>query len=201
MTAEPHRVTALESRRAGILRATCRPSSPALASGGPPFPRNTLRPQHSKGGGTASVIETAPSAVNCKTEYPRGSMARLAHPAFAAQASVRPDFPKSPPMASDSEASPFARAVLITLAALALYVLSFGPVSRVYTPEGAPLWVLHAYLPLLSIADRCAPVEAGLKWYTDLWGADSEAPSNASLSSFDNLSTFFGPLCRSYPSR
>jgi hypothetical protein len=81
-------------------------------------------------------------------------------------------------MASDSEASPFARAVLITIAVLALYVLSMGPVCRAiehrYQLNGhePPDWLdtaETAYYPIAWSARHCRPLDKALSWYLDLW--------------------------------
>ena len=70
-------------------------------------------------------------------------------------------------MASDSEVAPFARAVLITLAALALYVLSMGPVWR--ANSAVPEWVITAYSPIVWIGRRCEPVKKAVTWYVRFW--------------------------------
>ncbi len=76
-------------------------------------------------------------------------------------------------MASDSEEAPFARAVLVTLAVLALYVLSEGPVFRAALYGERPPWVrrlaLTAYRPITWTAERCEPLENALLWYDGLW--------------------------------
>ena len=79
-------------------------------------------------------------------------------------------------MASDSEEAPFARAVLITLAVLALYVLSMGPVYRASLhdnldgrPIRTPRWLDTAYYPITWTADHCDPVDKALQWYLYLW--------------------------------
>lgn len=73
-------------------------------------------------------------------------------------------------MTSDSEEAPFARAPLITLTVLALYVLSEGPVygamARGYQ---APDWVMTAYFPIVWTARHCEPVDKALRWYLELW--------------------------------
>jgi hypothetical protein len=76
-------------------------------------------------------------------------------------------------MASDSEAAPFARAVLITVAVLALYVLSLGPVWRwrdtaTYGSDGPP-WVTTTYYPIWWTIEHCEPARKALLWYLNLW--------------------------------
>ena len=73
-------------------------------------------------------------------------------------------------MASDSEEAPVARAALVTLAALTLYVLSMGPVWRATTSSGTAKWFFKAYSPIMWTADRCDPVDNALEWYLALWG-------------------------------
>jgi hypothetical protein len=76
-------------------------------------------------------------------------------------------------MASDSEEAPVARAVLITLAALALYVLSVGPLDRaIASGFRPPNWVITAYYPLDWTAEHCDPVAKVLGWYVHLWFPD-----------------------------
>ena len=78
------------------------------------------------------------------------------------------------PMASDSENSPVARAVLITLAVLALYVLSMGPVWR----ETGLTWQVTAYQPILWTAEHCDPFAVALAWYLNLWLPHHPLPSS-----------------------
>ncbi|HEV7404174.1 MAG TPA: hypothetical protein VGO11_14635, partial [Chthoniobacteraceae bacterium] len=73
---------------------------------------------------------------------------------------------------------PFARAVLITVAALALYVLSVGPVGRAtYYGFRAPIWLRTAYHPLWWTAKHCEPVRGALYWYLNLWFPPLKAPN------------------------
>lgn len=78
-------------------------------------------------------------------------------------------------MASDSEEAPVVRAVLITLAVLALYVLSLGPAYRyafdraTLSGLGTPNWVITAYYPLTLTSQHCVPVRKALSWYKHLW--------------------------------
>ena len=74
-------------------------------------------------------------------------------------------------MASDSEEAPFARAVLITLAVLALYVLSHRTcVARQSTRgiDGGLSRRMAAGISLLPhtwTASHCKPVGKALNWY------------------------------------
>jgi hypothetical protein len=72
-------------------------------------------------------------------------------------------------MASDSAAAPIARVVLIMLAALALYVLSIGPVWPLTYWAHSPNWVFSAYSPIWWTAEHCEAVGKALDWYLRLW--------------------------------
>jgi hypothetical protein len=71
-------------------------------------------------------------------------------------------------MAADSETSSFARGVVIVVAALALYVLSIGPVNRYDKPFEPHPW-MEMYRPLFWIGEHCEPIAEALRWYEGLW--------------------------------
>lgn len=73
-------------------------------------------------------------------------------------------------MDAESEASPFARAALIVIAVLMLYVLSIGPVNRyrLEIPKRAS-WLLSAFSPVWWGADHCQPLDKALLWYLAIW--------------------------------
>ena len=76
-------------------------------------------------------------------------------------------------MASDSEVSPFARAVLITLAVVVLYVLSIGPVYHAVQWRGYAIedctWLLVTYSPIIWLSHHSEPAHRAIKWYMHQW--------------------------------
>jgi hypothetical protein len=76
-------------------------------------------------------------------------------------------------MSAESEASPLAHTVLITVAVLAVYVLSIGPVYRAVRSKGHAIedysWLSVAYSPLKWLYDHSEPAKDAFKWYLRLW--------------------------------
>lgn len=60
-----------------------------------------------------------------------------------------------------------ARIIPIILSVLLLYVLSFGPVSRLVGTV-APQWYFTAYAPIIWAAQHSDAVNDCLVWYLDL---------------------------------
>lgn len=74
------------------------------------------------------------------------------------------------PNSTESRSGGSGRTLVVIIFFLGLYVLSPGPLSRIYKNRRPPPVLLAFYAPLEYAHNHCAPIRQFYEWYFKLWG-------------------------------